>query len=1402
MKLLKMKTPPVKAILIAFGLMAHAAFAADTLVVDKVNGPYTTIQAAVDAANPGDTVFIRNGVYDTDGKMDTFATSMSNRVFITKSLTLEGESKEGVIVKGAHATVAADSAGLGLGSDAVRCIGIKANDVVIKKMTITGGATHVPTSNDNADGNGGGIYMPASYTGVQIVDCIISNNIAQRAGGARHGDDGYARNSRCLFARCWFDGNKAYNRDPVGRGILLVHCLCTRHYYTSTLFYSATTVNCTFADGNCRSHNDNANARAYNCIFADTFYKMDDAGPYRNCLFNHSYAMSTTANTNEFCVFSAGYDHFMAPVLNDYRLHDGATLAIGKGDAAYLTDADLGIPEAYRYTDFYGNAFAPQDGKVNIGCSQQAITPAGGTITFVGQSGMAAVSSVAAYGCTSDCGLYSFGETSIPLTQSKYLAYLRAETYPMTLRVRHEVTAATAASRKLGLHCFAASGADTMVRFPLMDGSFVVMAPPAGQTLTLAPKFNSAVLWVDRQSQAESPDGSEESPYASIQSAIDAIANGNFGTIYVKEGTYDNEEGKIAYGLKNRIHSNGRYVRLVSADGIGKATILGAPDPQVEVDAWPFGCGAGAMRCAYLENSWCAIQGFALTQGYSNTDADNNARRGAALYLSGSAQALDCVITNNVGYQGVAINGEESGQVPTAWAFRCLIADNYSITPTSGAQTKTGGTSGIVRSTSLGSCILRGNHGNNFGSYERQYTCQCTIVGGADNVAVVSGTGASINLLVAAPENKFNGQLLYGGVCNFKEGAFSGSSVSAVKADPLLADPASGDFRMGCVSLARTYGVTTHGDLTDAHKADYYMMGATDFYGNPMRFENGKPVCGAIQTFAPTVVASGDGIEPGGTVVVASGAVSATFTATSAATRPYLGFLVNGETQRVAQTTYEFPIPAQNDYPDAFSISAIYDTNWYVDPSGDDGNSGLVDAPKKTLKGGLAHAIAGDTVHVAAGVYATEEMHQTKQLGNSSGAFDLLSRAVVPEGVALVGAGAETTFIVGAADPDVDLEGPDRGCGPKAVRCVALGANARLSGFTLTGGRTDAEGNADNFHGGGVLASCSDKNLPQITDCVVSNCVARRGGGGMFGIYDRCRFFDNAVVRGGNGSGMRGNGGGTAVIRNSILDRCAGWATLYMVPTVENCTIGAGNSSDGTIVDGNSVIVDCPNVNNTLILGWKNADGAIAFRNCAYGPETKAYLKKSAVGTEMTFSGCIEADSLDELRVDSMTYMPVVDANIAIDGADDTLYAGGDTDCNGKARFVNGNKLDIGAVEADWLAAYSKAIGPRVRVTAADGAVERIGGKVTIPSGSTLAATVGKGGGTDRGYILTATVGTDGSCAVAQDGADLTTLVPGPNETRFAATGDSTALEFAASGLGSTVLDRIRSDIGSLLIVR
>lgn len=955
--------------------LVGARLPAATRVVDKLHGPYYTVQEAVEAAEAGDTVFIRNGIHDAGGALDGFSTPMSNRVYLAKSLTLVGESRDGTIVKGAHATEEVDDKGLGCGANAVRCLGINADNVVVSNLTLTGGATRSTTAgNDKEENNGGGVYVANGRTGVVLVDCIVSNNVARRAGALRYANDGAANHGNCLLVRTWVHDNRALNRDPAVRGCLAAYCLFTRHYSSGSITYAATFVNCTFADGFGRNHSETANVVGYNCLFADKWFQDNGRAQWFNCAFNKQDA-TTTSTTNAACVFNPGYDLFMAPPLVDYRLHDGATVVIGKGDAKFLEN----IPEAYRNLDFYGHAV--DAASVSLGCAQEIVTPTGGTITFVGQSGMSVAPETGIGGGTGaslDCGQYFFN--GVALDSPIRYGYIRTKEGRTVVTVTHEASVATDTARQKGLHSFTASGADSMRRYANADGAFVFVAPSAGKTLTLAPNFNAAVLHVDRAATAAEPDGTEAAPYASLQAALEAVPSGAFATVYVKAGVYDN------------------------------------------------------------------------------------------------------------------------------------------------------------------------------------------------------GT-----------------------------------------------------------------------------------------------------------------------------------------------------------------------------------------------------------------------------------------MTQTKRFGNiPTTAYTHRARAVVPENVSVVGAGAETTFIVGADDPSA--EAADKGCGPEAVRCATLAQGARLTGFTLTGGRTDVGtdtvNNGDDFHGGGVFAQYGTKaNLALVTDCVISNCVARRGGGAFFGIYHRVRFLDNSIIRGGNGPAVRGDGNGNCFLVNCLIDRNEGYATVYY-PELVNCTLGADNTQGGNR-NGMSLIRDAGDVRNCLILGAKSASGQTnalgvvthtKFYNCVFSPETKAYLDQASSKTYVDTSNTATAD----LAVDD-GLVPVVGANAAVDAADAASYeaeACGETDVYGNPRRVNGCRLDVGAAEADWKAAYSEKLGRYVTVTAADPEVELVADGVSLPAGASLAATFGLAGRANNSYVLKAAVAGK-SCAVTRDGEPAAALKAGVSETwyKVGATGLS-AFAFTSDALGATLLSSLQPGAGSLFILR
>jgi hypothetical protein len=142
-----MKTPVVLAVisgyccLISFGATNYVDRAIGN---DDYNGttPATakrTIQAAVDIANPGDTVLVAPGIYDEGMTVTPGSTGwLSNRVVITKDILLEStHGAQETIILGARDP--SSSVFEGCGSNAVRCV--YANAGTLRGFTLAGGAS-------------------------------------------------------------------------------------------------------------------------------------------------------------------------------------------------------------------------------------------------------------------------------------------------------------------------------------------------------------------------------------------------------------------------------------------------------------------------------------------------------------------------------------------------------------------------------------------------------------------------------------------------------------------------------------------------------------------------------------------------------------------------------------------------------------------------------------------------------------------------------------------------------------------------------------------------------------------------------------------------------------------------------------------------------------------------------------------------------------------------------------------------------------------------------------------------------------------------------------------------------------------------------------------------------------
>ncbi len=135
-------------------------------------------------------------------------------------------------------------------------------------------------------------------------------------------------------------------------------------------------------------------------------------------------------------------------------------------------------------------------------------------------------------------------------------------------------------------------------------------------------------------------------------------------------------------------------------------------------------------------------------------------------------------------------------------------------------------------------------------------------------------------------------------------------------------------------------------------------------------------------------------------------------------------------------------------------------------------------------------------------------IHKTKIYSTPT----LYSRVVVPEGVILESSeGPEATVIMGKA-ADVDDDEWHNGVG--ALRCAIVEKNAVLRGFTLTGGRTlgNASGTSesDDNRGGGVYARNATSAV--IGNCIITNHVSTRGGGGFMRVYRKRRLVSTTVL--------------------------------------------------------------------------------------------------------------------------------------------------------------------------------------------------------------------------------------------------------------------------------------------------
>ncbi len=304
----------------------------------------------------------------------------------------------------------------------------------------------------------------------------------------------------------------------------------------------------------------------------------------------------------------------------------------------------------------------------------------------------------------------------------------------------------------------------------------------------------------------------------------------------------------------------------------------------------------------------------------------------------------------------------------------------------------------------------------------------------------------------------------------------------------------------------------------------------------------------------------------------------------------------------------------------------------------------------------------GRLVRVTNGVYAT---------GGRAMYGDLTNRVVVLEWVEVRSEnGPSVTFIAGQPVPGTTNNGYG------AIRCVYVGTNAVLSGFTLTNGHTWTVGEYSKAQSGGGVW-CEKSGM--VTNCTLTDNSARRGGGGAFnGTLKNCKLTRNSTIDFGGGahqstlinctltdnSAFNGGGAYFSEMNNcALIGNSAQYGGGASSCTLNNCTLtgNAASSSGGGSYSGG--------LNNCIVYYNLSPNGAnFLSGNLNYSCTTPQPTNGIGNFTNAPlFTDLAGADS----RLQSNS--PCINAG-------DNSYVGITNDLDGELRIVGGT-VDVGAYE-------------------------------------------------------------------------------------------------------------------------
>ena len=636
-------------------------------------------------------------------------------------------------------------------------------------------------------------------------------------------------------------------------------------------------------------------------------------------------------------------------------------------------------------------------------------------------------------------------------------------------------------------------------------------------------------VWLDSPSPTP-PFDSWAQAATNIQDAVDAAADGD--TVLVLAGVYA-AGGRAVFGtMTNRVAID-KAITVESLMGPESTVIEGAPAPGG-------GDGDGSIRCVYLGTN-AVMNGFTLTKG--------NAPNGGGAWCDGSATLTNCIVTGNTALSGGGVSG--------GVLYNCALTGNAAE-----------GTGGGVSGGTLYNCTLTGNTAGLGGGAFGGTFYNCTLTG---NSAEWSGGGAFVGT--------FYNCIVYSNTArrsaNYQPSSYFGSTTfnfscttplpsdgtGNIDADPQLSTLTHLSASSLCIGAgSRDYA--TGVDLDGEPWADPPCMGADQLTPGQatgpltmeIKAENTNVAAGFAVRF--------DALNQG-TILASVWDFDDNTLATNQAIATHAWSVPGSYTVRLTGYSDSFPAGLST----SLTIQVVEQPISYVDhanPTPTFPYDSWETAATNIQDAIDAGTTVGRLVLVTNGVYASGSVEM--QGTNRVALPDLIEvRSVNGPGV---------TVIKGAP----------------GVRCVYVGDDAILSGFTLT------LGNPDSGSGGGAWC----ENSATLTNCILSGNSAFYGGGASGGTLLNCALTENSASYG--GGVYFGTLFNCTLTGNSATDYGGGAyeCTLYDCTLANNSGFNGGGSYNGTLYNctltGNSVPFD----GGWIAIKWPGGGGAYGgtLRDC------------------------------------------------------------------------------------------------------------------------------------------------------------------------------------------------------------